>query len=43
MANGSQKALKINVGYQFAAFNWGGLFDARADMYIVVIAEMAAK
>ena len=31
------------MGCQFAELDWGGLLDARADMYIVVVAEMAAK
>ena len=31
------------MGCRFAELDWGGLLDARADMYIVVVAEMAAK
>ena len=31
------------MGVRFAELDWGGLLDARADMYIVVVAEMAAK
>ena len=31
------------MGCQFAKLDWGGLLDARAEMYIVVVAEMATK
>ena len=31
------------MGSQFAELDWGGLLHARAHMYIVVVAEMAAK
>ena len=31
------------MGCQFAQLDWGGLLDARANMYIVLVDEMAAK
>ena len=35
--------MKDRVDCQFAELDWGSLLDARADMYIVVVAEMATK
>ena len=33
--------MKDQGGLPFAELDWGGLLDARAEMYIVVVAEMA--
>ena len=38
----SQMTWKIKVGCRFAKLDWRVLLDARAEMYIVVVAEMSA-